>query len=370
MRIGIATHNYPPHLGGLETIVREQACGFARRHDVIVVSTAWQGCQGIRQEDGVTVHRLSAWHLLERAGVPYAVPTGPGVRSALDELADCDVLHAHGCLYPTTILAAEASRRRQSPFFITEHVGIVPYGSRVLAATQAAAWHVIGAPLVRRADRVITYNARVHDALAERFGRDRVTFIQNGVDTTVFRHRTEAERGALRKQLGLPSDEVLALFVGRAAAKKNLDSVLQFPAKNYRLVVCGAVRSLPPHVINLGALPHSLMSDVFGAADFLLHAAVGEGFPVAVQEAFGCGLPVVLLWDSGYEGSVSKDVLVAVSHLGELSSATERLAVDKAMRDELGAKAQSFAVDHWSWETTIERHLDLFHGALSKEVRP
>ena len=197
-----------------------------------------------------------------------------------------------------------------------------------------------------------------------------MTFIANGVDTAVFRHRRESERDALRKGLGLPSNQVLGLFVGRAAAKKNLDSVLQFPAKNYRLVVCGAERSLPSHVINLGALPHSQMADVFGASDFLLHAAIGEGFPVAVQEAIGCGLPVVLLWDSGYAGSVSKDVLIAVDHLEELSDATERLALDRVLRDSLGAKALSFAAAHWSWQTTIERHLELFQSALSKELRP
>src|SRR5262245_47630882 len=82
MHIGIATHNYPPHLGGLEAIVHHLARGFAREHDVTVVTTAWDGRSGVTDEDGVTVHRLPAWHGTEDRGVPYATPVGPGIFAA------------------------------------------------------------------------------------------------------------------------------------------------------------------------------------------------------------------------------------------------------------------------------------------------
>src|SRR5258708_1573909 len=285
MGIGIATHNYPPHLGGLETIARELARGFARRHDVIVVSTAWHGKNGVTSEEGATVHRLPAWHGAEKRGVPYALPLGPGVLRAVTALRSCDVLHAHGSLYATTILALLA-RRRQTPLFITEHVGFVPYSSSTLNALQRLAWTVIGGPAVGRATKVIAYNSRVRDSLAARFGDRWVALVTNGVDTETFRPPSPAEQRAARGRLGLPLTGILALFVGRDAPKKNLDCVLRFSAGGYRLVVCGAERStLPAEVLNLGALSHDTMPDVFAAADFLLHAATGEGFPVTVQEA-------------------------------------------------------------------------------------
>jgi glycosyltransferase involved in cell wall biosynthesis len=364
MRIGVATHNYPPHPGGLETIVHQLTLGFAKRHEVIVASTAWQGKTGVTNEDGATVHRLPAWHGAETRGVPYATPFGPGVGQAVAALRSCDVLHAHGSLYPTTLLALLA-RRRTTPLFVTEHVGFVPYSSSTLNSVQRIAWATIGSPVAHRCAKVIAYNSRVRDWLAGRFGEEQVAFIRNGVDTVMFRPRTMGEQRAARSRLGLPAEAVLGLFVGRAAEKKNLEAVLDFPARHYQLVVCGAHRTLPPGVLDLGVVPHAIMPDVLGAADFLLHPAIGEGFPVIVQEAMASGLPVALLWDSGYAGSVDRESVIAAETLQELAAAADRLAVSSTLRQTWSATSRTFAVTNWNWDTTVERHLELFRHAAS-----
>jgi D-inositol-3-phosphate glycosyltransferase len=362
MRIGITAHSYPPHVGGVEIIAQQLARGFARSHEVIVVSTAWQDRTGISMEDGAIVHRLPSWHGSEARGVPYTIPLGPGTRRAMAALRSCDVLHAHGSLYATTLLALLA-RRRHVPLFVTEHVGFVSYSSTLLSDVQRLAWSSIGDRVVGRSARVVAYNSRVRDWLAARFGNDAVAFITNGVDTVRFHPAGLEERRAARARLGLPPAEVLALFVGRAAQKKNLDAVMEHAASEYRLVVCGADRTLPGHVLNLGALPYAAMSDAFAAADFLLHPAIGEGFPVAVQEAMASGLPVAILWDSGYAGSVDPDALIAAPSLDDLRQAASRLASSPELREEFGRRARDFAVRNWSWDVTVDRYLDLFRTA-------
>jgi len=362
MRIGITTHNYPPHLGGLEVIVRELAVGFSRSHEVIVVTTAWAGETGVTTEGGVVIHRLPAWHGSEEWGVPYATPYGSGVRGAMSALRSCDVLHAHGSLYATTILAYLA-RRSSTPVFITEHVGFVTYQSPALNLVQRAAWTAIGNPAVRKSAKVIAYNSRVRDWLASRFGNDAVAFIPNGVDTVMFAPGGALARRQARERLGLPLNGVLGLFVGRAAQKKNLDAVLGFSRQEYRLVVCGARRDLGGDVLNLGVVPYAHMPDVFAAGDFLIHAATGEGFPVTVQEAMASGLPVALLWDPGYEGAVEQRAVTSAGSLAELATVAEELARSVAKREELGQQSRDFAVRRWNWSQTIEQHLDLFQKA-------
>ena len=362
MRIGIASHNYPPHLGGLEAIVHQLARRFAREHDVTVVTTAWDGRRGVTKEEGVTVHRLPAWHGTEERGVPYATPVGPGIFDALAALRSCDVVHAHGSLYSTTMLGSWA-RRPGVPLFITEHVGFVEYQSRALNTLQKLAWTSIGSPLVRRSHKVIAYNSRVADWLSTRFGPGSVAFVANGVETTAFRPVSIDEQRQARQRLGLPVGERLALFVGRAAQKKNLEVMLASTPRGYRLVVCGAKRVLPDDVFNLGALPYASMPHVFAAVDFLVHPATGEGFPVTVQEAMAGGLPVVLLWDSGYAQSVSRDALVAVESLDAVGSAAARLAADPEQRAAISRRARDYAVQNWDWDVTVSRHLELFAAA-------
>lgn len=362
MRIGVTTHNYPPHLGGLEAIVHELVRGFAKHHEVVVLTTAWESASGIALEDGATVHRVAAWHGLERRGVPYAVPFGPGILAAVQTLRECDVVHAHGSLYATTVLAAALCSRQR--LFVTEHVGRVPYDSRILKAAQSFAWSAVGTPIIHRTRQVITYNTRVQRDLAEHFGSHVVKFIANGVDTLRFRPFSCEERRAARQRLNLPDGEVLCLFVGRAAGKKNLEAVLGFRQRAYRLVVCGAKRTLPPDVFNLGAVPYSQMPEVYAAADFMIHAAVGEGFPVAVQEAMACGLAVALLWDDGYSGAVAQEVVVHAGSLEALSQAGNLLGMDQTLRVALGRRARAYALLRWNWETTVMSHLDLFEKAL------
>jgi D-inositol-3-phosphate glycosyltransferase len=115
-------------------------------------------------------------------------------------------------------------------------------------------------------------------------------------------------------------------------------------------------------------VPHAAMADVFAAADFLIHAATAEGFPVSVQEAMASGLPVAVLWDSGYAGSVDRDALLAVDSLKELGRAAARLAATPELREELGRRAREFAVQAWKWDTTVERYLDLFQSARQEKL--
>ena len=291
----------PRGFGGDRPPTRTQ---LARQHDVVVVSTAWEAPSGVTTEDGATVHRLAAWHGAERRGVPYAMPLGPGTLHAISALRSCDVLHAHR--QPLSDDAARAAGAASgSP---NVHHGTRWFRAlctQTLNALQQVAWTTIGAPIVRRSAKVVAYNSRVRDWLAARFGDDAVAFIANGVDTTTFSPRNPDERLRARARLGLPArGSPGAVCRTRRTEEKPGRRAAGTGRAAYRLVVCGARRALGGGVLDLGAVPYAAMPDVFAAADFLLHAATGEGFPVTVQEAMASGLPVALLWDSGYVGSV------------------------------------------------------------------
>jgi glycosyltransferase involved in cell wall biosynthesis len=370
MRIGMLSSNYPPHPGGLEVMVHSLAKHLARRHEVVVVASAWDGKAGVVVEDGIEVHRLPSLHAAERMGVPYPMPVGPGLPGALRALSTCEVLHSQGALYACTILARSCASLWSVPRVLTEHVGFVQYRSDAVNAVQRAAWRLIGDGSVSGAAGVVTYNARVQRWLQARHPEREVRNIDNGVDTDLFRPRSPQERLEIRRRLGLPEGRVLVLVAARKSEKKNLEQVLQLERKEFELVVCGWQRGLSgTNLVDLGALPHAQMPDLLGCVDVLLHPASGEGFPLTVQEAMASGLPVALLWDEGYFPAIDREVVQAFDTLEQLPASLATLARDGALRAALGAKARERALSRWSWARTAERYEALYAEALGRSGR-
>jgi glycosyltransferase involved in cell wall biosynthesis len=368
-RIAMFVSNYLPHPGGLEVMVWNLASGLARRHDVVLVTSAYDGKRGVSHEDGMTVHRLPAAHLTERMGVPYPLPLGPGLATAWDDVKRATIVHAHGALYAQSVLARTVASRLKAPFVLTEHVGFVTYSSALLNVVQRAAWSAIGFPLVRGADAVVTYNARVHEQLGRDSGRH-VHYVGNGVDVSRFQPRPAEERRALRRGFGLPEEGVLALFAGRESEKKNLDVLLRAERDGYTLVVCGWQRNLAGRaLVDLGVVPYARMADLYACTDVMLHPASGEGFPLAVQEAVASGLPVVLLWDEGYARWMPRSLVVACDTPEEVPARMVELARDAARRAELGEAGRAGAWEKWSWDATVTAYERIYDDVAVDAAR-
>ncbi len=365
MKIAMFVSNYLPHPGGLEVMVWNLARGLARRHDVVLVTSAYDGVHGVSQEDGMTVHRLPAVHVTERLSVPYPVPMGPGVRAALSATRGADIVHAHGALYLQTLLARGVARRARAPLVLTEHVGFVEYESASLNAIQRCAWYLVGDPVVRDADAVVARGARVQDWLAQRLRPD-VRFVGNGVDLCAFQRRA-LDRREVRRSFGLPEEGTLVLWAGREAAKKNLDLALGIPRDDFTLVVCGWKRDLVgERLVDLGNIPHERMAALYGCADIMLHTATGEGFPLAVQESVASGLPVVLLWDESYARWMRRDVVAAVEQAANLAPTLVSLAKDPDQRESLARAGRAWAERHWSWEATVAAYEEIYRDVIDR----
>jgi glycosyltransferase involved in cell wall biosynthesis len=357
--------NYLPHPGGLEVMVWNLARGLARRHDVVLVTSEYDGVRGVSHEDGMTVHRLPASHLTERFGVPYPLPLGPGLRAALRDAERADVVHAHGALYAQSILARRLATRIDAPFVLTEHVGFVHYSSALLNAVQRGAWRVIGNRLVRDADAVVALSARVHQWIGERL-RDDVHFVGNGVDLAAFATR-EVDRRTLRREFGLPEEGTLVLWAGREAAKKNLPLALSIPRDTFTLVVCGWERGLTgERLVDLGALPHHRMASLYACVDVMLHTATGEGFPLAVQEAVASGIPVVLLWDEGYGRWLHRGLVAAAERPADVAGQLIAVVGDPCHRAAMAAEGRAWAEQHWSWEATVAAYEEIYRVVIRR----
>jgi glycosyltransferase involved in cell wall biosynthesis len=100
----------------------------------------------------------------------------------------------------------------------------------------------------------------------------------------------------------------------------------------------------------------------------MVHASAGEGLPLAVQEGIASGLPVVLLWDDGYAGWISRDAVAPCSTPADLAASVEQLTKSADARTALGMRARTWAEHKWSWNETVAAYEALYNQALSRKA--
>jgi D-inositol-3-phosphate glycosyltransferase len=131
--------------------------------------------------------------------------------------------------------------------------------------------------------------------------------VANPVDRDLFRPPSETERQGARARLGWGPGRAKVLFVGRLTEDKGVHVLLEARDEaSYDLAFCGpgdpsilgpptgGVEYLPPR-------PQRQLVSLYHAADALaVPSSAREAFPVVVQEALACGLPVVMSYEAGY----------------------------------------------------------------------
>jgi glycosyltransferase involved in cell wall biosynthesis len=299
VRLMMLSHYFAERGGGIEIAASALAGALAARGFELV----WLATGGV-QDHGSAYRKvgLAASAVAERLlGIPYPVPGLSAWRKVLRESALADVILVHDALYLTSIAGYLAARVRRKPLIVVQHVGFVPYRSALLRRLMQAANRCITAPLLRRADRVIFISQLTLQHFAHIRWRRPPVVIFNGVDTGAFSPAIAGDEiAAARRRFGLPVEGPIALFVGRFVEKKGL-GVLQHLAQLRRdvLFVFAGSGALDPRRWRLSnarvysGLTGATLAGLYRASDLLLLPSTGEGFPLVVQEAMACGLPII-----------------------------------------------------------------------------
>lgn len=302
MRVLLCSHVAPPHIGGVESIVRMEAFAFAAAgHDVVwITSDAGGEGEAIPAHERVTVVRVRAWHLLERRfGIAYPL-FGPGlVLRLLRETARADLVHVHGLVFPASPLAAVCARVLGVPVVCTDHGGLLRYPSRFATSALRLLFATAGRVTARAAHKLVALNHDVERLLA-RLGGDagKVEFLPNPVDDVVFRPPTAAERAAARASLGWDG-RPRVLCVCRLLPHKGIDVLLAARDAAFEVVFCGPGEEAVRAALRAGGAecvpprPQAELLALYHAADAFALPSHNEGFPIVIQEALACGLPVV-----------------------------------------------------------------------------
>ncbi|PAW91547.1 MAG: hypothetical protein B9S33_00735 [Pedosphaera sp. Tous-C6FEB] len=201
--------------------------------------------------------------------------------------------------------------------------------------------------------------------------------IYNGVDTATFR---PADALAARKELGLPPDARMLLYVGNFLPVKNPLLLVGAHAKLARtsaepcelvMIGSGPLEKQIRHLANAGGFAANVrlvgrkapaeVARYMQAADVLCVPSKQEGVPNVILEAFACGLRTVATRVGGIPEVLDKPFLgrlVPSADIDALAQALGQTLMEPPDRDAILRHAANF-----SWEQTTQRYMSVLEEA-------
>lgn len=375
MRIVAVSHYFPARKGGIEIVAHEINRRLAQRgHRVDWFASA--GAELPPALANLHCHAMQALHLVERLlGIPLPIWLGGGVPALWKAIRQCDAVHIHDFIYPGSMLAMACAWWHRKPVVLTQHIGDIPYDSRLLSATLSQVNRVLGKFMLGRAAQVVF----ISNTVEAYFGsfvpfRRPPAYLPNGVDSALFHPADAGQRQAARLRLGIGDEAAVCLFVGRFVEKKGLKllhKVLPLtPAIEW--IFAGHGPLSPPEsgrVRVLDSLGHAELADLYRAADLLVLPSQGEGFPLVIQEAFACGLPALVSDCTAAGCQQARPLLAELPVVGDnlpvrWQAALAELTGDRPALLARRAGVASFAAQHWNWDAAVDRYLAFYTAGL------
>ena len=383
-RVVVVTHYWAPHVGGIETVARQQARGLAGRGFDVEVHTTRLPRRAARTSvdlspDGrgrlrVFRHR-SVEPLLRLAQLPVPLPGAGMVRRVIGAARSADVVVAHGHTFPTTALAALAARLAGRPFVLVQHSPWIVYGP-VLDGVQRLVDRTIGRPVIAAAAAIVCVSEHTARYMRSIVPNAAVSVVPNGVDPELFRPGPDGEVRVKDRAM-----RQVVLFVGRLVERNGWRVLIEAwrrsgLGEHAELHIIGsgpddhavsaAVRDLDGVVIH-GALADDVLAKRYRAATVVVVPTLtGVGFGLTAAEALASGTPVIASDEGGLREVVRHEVdglLVESGDPDALAAAIARVLADEALHTRLAAAA--LQVDRSS-ETALDGLRTVLVGTLTR----
>lgn len=365
VRIAFVVHDYNRAFGH-SRYVTELAERFARNHDVHVFANRFEGvAQGI-QTHTVPALRTSALTTI----LSFAISASHMVGRRFD------IVHAQGFSIPRAdVVTAHISNARWQERRAHLERRRLPWQEQLFGA--------LVTPLERRAVRdpnttVIAVSAALRDDLAALYGRSDAVVVHHGVDGRQFNPETRDRwRASARRDLGVPDDVVLFLYVGdlRKGFASAIRALRHVPAAR----LLGISRSDGSRYLELAKSEDvgdrvctrpftGAIERAYAAADVFVFPTPYDAFGMVLTEAMACGVPVITTPHAGAAELVTAGVhgliVPDATAVGALSDAMRALAADRSARERMGRAAADMMRTN-SWDHVAQKTLAVYERHLA-----
>jgi glycosyltransferase involved in cell wall biosynthesis len=364
MKIVLITETFPPEVNGVAMTNQRLVRGLVERgHQVLLIKP--RRADGLPPESpAIEIKEVFGIPIPNYAGLKIGFPY-PGEMETTFEAAKPDVVHV-ATEGPLGFSALRAARKLGIPVTSTFHTNFQDY----CADYGAAFLEPIMMGYLRWFHNACALTTVPDPSLIERLSADgveRLEMLGRGADTKLF---SPTKRSAqLRASWGATDDDPVAIYVGRAAAEKDIPLSLEAwqaaraSCPNLKMVVVGdgpvrkKLEKKWPDVHFAGMRFDEDLAAHYASADFFVFASTSETFGNVVVEAMSSGL-VVLTYDyaagkqfitTGHNG-----YLTQLNNREEFIEQTVQICQNQSHWPALKAAARATA-EQYPWNKTLDR---------------
>lgn len=379
-KVALVRLHFSLYGGGERYLSRFARALLERGVEVHLFSRSWNG----GEQEGIHVHRVPALtHPRTLRVLSFAAFSALALRRQ-----SFDVVHSFERTLRQDIYRAGdgchrewlLQRGRSVPSWDRALTSLHPFHRSILAVERA----IFEGEGTRR---VLTNSRRGREEILRHYraAPEKVQVLYNGVDLDRFHPGTREELGApLRRDLGIPPDSLLLLFVGSGFERKGLRAAISAVAAlkkrgaggDLLLAVVGKGKTAPyrrlaedlgiaERVLFLG--PRANLEAFYGASDLFVLPTLYEPFSNACLEAMASGVPVVTSRINGaaelLEEGKGGAIVAEPTDTEEIAAALADL-LPRERRSEAGRQAREVAL-HFSLESSVENTLRVY-----REIAP
>ncbi|HTH93051.1 MAG TPA: glycosyltransferase family 4 protein [Candidatus Paceibacterota bacterium] len=369
----IVTHHFPPHVTGVGMVAYNQAKRLvASGYTVTVVTSETNADEKSAIVDGIRVIRIKALNFSEKWGAPFPIFSLRLLPVLRREVKKADVVHIHDAFYMSSFFAALFARLFKKPLVLTEHIALIKHPSRIVVLIEKFVYVTTGKIIFKFSNRIMVYNQSVKKFLIRRGVSDKkIVMLINGVNEKLFKPVSVEEKKILRKKFGLDSNKKVILFVGRFVPKKGFTKVLSAESSEYQIAFAGAtpIQESSDNLVFLGKIQPSEMAEVYQAADIFILPSESEGFPLAIQEAMACGLPIITSDDEGYKDyKLDREMMYLIKNPTDESvqGAIREIVFDETRLQKMGEYSKQYVNEYFNWNAIISKLERVYSDAGQK----
>lgn len=378
MKIAQISSTFPPYQAGIGNVCYHQSLELSRRgHQVTVMLPA--ACRPSTP--------LPVPFQIEYLPASLTIGNASWTPRLVRALKGFDILHLHYPFFGGDLFVRTAARRYHVPYVLTYHQDVTADTvlRRGIFFVYNRLWQK---KVVHDASKVLALSLGhfQHSQIASLLPAERVAFIPNGVDLSVFKETVITDD--VRQRLGLSPDAPIAIFVGaldQAHHSKRLDLLLRAIAalpKPIHLLVAGdgdrlgtyqalgKKLGLAANISWLGRLAPEALVQYLQQSTFLVLSSTNESFGLVLVEAMACRRPIVAsdlpgvreVVDDGVSG-----ILVKPESIPAFTEAITWIIDHPADANAMGQAGYDRVVEKFQWKDSVDQVESVYHSVLGSK---